>query len=290
MRSGATGALVAAAVVATLAAAGCGGPSPAERAAAMRHWSMRADAACRKAQTAIVMRGEPRLLRDVGRVVRAGAADMRQAGAEIRALDVPPGAEARVRVLERDLDRSADAADALAATPPRLHALTRAVRRWRRAALPLQFSAAHLHLRACGTEAQVEAAVDAVLNPVFRWQLARFIFDFDRRMVALRRAYPPDRDYAYVHRLKDVLDTFSDRADAMDAPLRVRHERELLTRALEDMRNVAWDASDDLELGKTPRDMASRMERASRRARRCLRALMRAARPQPPSNATGQAS
>jgi hypothetical protein len=88
-------------VVLAAVVAGCGGGESASLTHA--EWAKRADAACKRAGTAIVKRGWAEDLRALQTVSSDAATDVRRAIAEIRRLPVPETAAARVRPFVADL-------------------------------------------------------------------------------------------------------------------------------------------------------------------------------------------
>jgi hypothetical protein len=83
------------AIVLAAVAAGCGGGESASLPQA--EWAKRAEAACKRAGSAIVKRGWAEDLRALQTVSSDAATDVRRAIAEIRRLPVPDGSSVRVR-------------------------------------------------------------------------------------------------------------------------------------------------------------------------------------------------
>jgi hypothetical protein len=160
-------------VTVTVAGCGGGGPSDAERDAAVSRWAQRTDAICRQAERDITARGAPAGLKEVDRVLVAAVADIRRAGERVRRLPVPEGAAARVRPVLAELERIDEPLRAVAEAAEVADAdrLVKAAKRARLQARELERAARDAGLRVCGRPGLARAAADGVLAPVFAQQL-----------------------------------------------------------------------------------------------------------------------
>jgi hypothetical protein len=271
-------------VVACLAS-GCGGdgePSAEERRAAMARWVDAADEACRKAEAAIVARGEPVDLRDVDRVVVRAAADLRRAAATIRRLPMPPGGDAKVKPV----------LDAIEALEPRLQDVTewsevakadelvKAANAWRSEAEELERRAGRAGLRACGRPWQRHAMAEAIITPVFRTQLAEFehVLLAELRTIRRRTAVTDGASLAaFLNDFSELIAEATARYYALDPPVRAEAESDAYVDVLETADIVAAQWAREARTRRVDaaftRSLARRFNRLGRDARRAGRAL-----------------
>ena len=204
------------------AAAGCGGPSAADKRAALERWEARADASCKASNTAIVARGWPDDLRDLDRLTVRAVDDIGKVSDGIQDQAAPKGSEARVApfvdslealdpVMEQLRSRThAFEPDELEAFAPKLQG----------ALLKVEQAAKKLGLRHCAANEEHTWVPDAIRAPVFAQQLA----DLNREItVRARRFNRPARSAAAASRNLDRLSRVVGDADRKLSRLKPPH-------------------------------------------------------------------
>jgi hypothetical protein len=279
--------------VAAAVVPGCGGddgPTAEERRAAFARWQQQADAACERAEEAILARGEPIDARDVDRIVVRATTDLRRAAESIRRLRIPPGGAAKVRPVLKALDRLEPPLNQLGrwSEVGKQDEIVKAAKQWRVEAVALERAADEAGLRVCGRDGVRHAAADAIIAPVFAAQLSEFenylLADISdvRRIANVTDTRSLSK---YLDEIADVLEYGAARYYALEPPMRAANESQVYHLALLDMADFAGRAATKArQRGYTPATLSAldkRFDRLGRRERRTRRALARALRPIP---------
>jgi hypothetical protein len=284
--------LVALAVAAAVLA-GCGGedgPTAEERRAAMARWQQQADAACERAEQAIVARGEPLDARDVDPIVVRATADLRRAAESIRQLRIPPGGAAKVKPVLEAIDRLEPPLNELGkwSEVGKQDEMVKAAKEWRREAVALERAADDAGLRVCGRDGVRHAAADAIIAPVFATQLTEFVNILLAQVDDARRnANVTDKRSLskYLDEFAAVVEYGASRYYALEPPMRAANESQAYHMVLLDTADFAGRAATRARQRgytlATLRALERRFDQLGRRERKAYRALARALRPIP---------
>lgn len=276
--------------VATAILPGCGGedgPTAEERRAAMARWQQQADAACKRAEQAIVARGEPIDARDVDRIVVRAVPDLRRAAESIRKLRIPPGGAAKVKPVLEAIDGLEPSLDELArwSEVAKQDEMVKAVREWRLQAIALERAADEAGLRVCGRDGVRDAASDAIIAPVFATQLTEFVNILLAQVKAVRRSanVTDKRSLSeYLDEFAGVVEWGAERYFVLEPPLRAAIESQAYHEVLLDTADFAGRAATKARYSPAAlRAIGKRFDRLARRERKAYRALARALRPIP---------
>jgi hypothetical protein len=218
----------AAAALALVALAGCGGSgATSKRAGESPHdrWARAADAACDRAEAAIRGYGQPRDLKDLERLLVRAGDRITGAADDITALEVPQDSRSRVAPFLRDLKtvpkemrRLRDAADS-----DDYIQLGDAVAEVRTAGITIADHAEAAGLKRCGRREQIDAAADEATMPAFAEGLANELAGLGLYVLPiadrLRRELDPKTRARLWERLSAQADKYE---SATETPKRLR--------------------------------------------------------------------
>jgi hypothetical protein len=239
-------------VVLAAVVAGCGGGESASLTHA--EWAKRADAACKRAGSAIAKRGWAEDLRALQTVSSDAATDVRKAIAEIRRLPVPEGAGARVRPFVAGLgDVEAMLDDLVRASTAVDERDLEAIAMGAGGSLyAVQSSARGAGLRWCLQQGEHRLMQDGIRAPLAAEELARI----DRSFPRLTSSSP----HALRRLWSQLLDVETDLA-RIEAPSWARHEMDAYEAAVQAYAVLAHDFKD--RTAAAPSRLGPRFVRAS---------------------------
>jgi hypothetical protein len=287
---GSRGVLGGLAVLLVAAVAGCGGddgPTTEERRAAMAKWQQQADAACARAERAIVALGEPIDAKDVDRIVVRATPHLRRAAESIRKLRTPPGEAAKVEPVLEALDRLERPLDDVGkwSEVGKREEVVKAATRWRAEGAALERAADAAGLRVCGRDGQRDATADAILAPIYATQLNELGNNLAVRIQTVRENYRITDERSLTEHLEQyaaVVDHGTTVLTVMEPPVRAADEAEAYYHALYDTAENARRAADKARRqGYTTallRALDKGYEQRFRRERKAYDALVRALR------------
>ena len=274
--------LMAVPVLALAGIGACGGdsePSAEEKRAAKARWIQHVDAACRKANEAIAVRGLPRNLIDLDRLVVRGIADAQAAIKTIAGEPLPKGGGPKpgafvneMKALEKELTTLGEASEDLEPA-----ALVQAAEALKPRLAEIEKRAKAAGLSDCLSHDERFFVPDAVRAPVFAEQLARLDRRLLRRIkdVQLAAADTPAEFATAFRRYSAIIDSAIDGISGLDPPQWAANQTSNYQDALRDLQSVCQEFTAILvrDKGKAPVEIdRSEYVRTQRKLNRAARA------------------